>query len=159
MKLSNPIFRKQSVRKGLAGGQAGFTLIEVVVVVAIIGILTAIAIPSYTAYIMRSNRSDARSQLLMASQWMERFRNESGSYATTVALVPVALPAGLTQSPATGPAKYNIGITAVGTGVYTLTATAVGTMAADVCQTITVTNTGVRGFSGAGSSLQTCWDR
>ena len=89
--------------KGLAGGQAGFTLIEVVVVVAMIGILTAIAIPSYTAYIMRSNRSDARSQLLMASQWMERVRNESGSYAT-VERRPVRLAA----SPPTGPAKYNI---------------------------------------------------
>ena len=154
MKLSNPIFRKRSVMQGLAGGQAGFTLIEVVVVVAIIGILTAIAIPSYTAYIMRSNRSDARSQLLMASQWMERVRNESGSYATFG-----ALPGTLLQSPATGPARYNIGVTAVGTGVYTLTATAVGTMAADVCQTITVTNTGVRGFSGGGSSMVTCWDR
>lgn len=154
MNLSNPILRKQSVMKGLAGGQAGFTLIEVVVVVAILGILTAIAIPSYTAYIMRSNRSDARSQLLMASQWMERVRNESGSYATFGVLPPT-----LVQSPATGPARYNIGVNVINPGAYVLTGTAVGTMAADVCQTITVTNTGVRGFSGAGSSLQTCWDR
>ena len=154
MRPSSLISRRQSARSGLAYGQAGFTLIEVVVVVAMIGILTAIALPSYTAYINRSNRSEARSQLLMASQWMERVRNESGSYATFG-----ALPNTLVQSPATGPAKYNIGVNVINPGSYILTATAVGVMAGDVCATMTLSNTGVRGFTGAGSSLETCWNR
>ena len=94
MKLGRSVLRRRSMVKGLACGQAGFTLIEVVIVTVIIGILTAIALPSYTAYIMRSNRSDARAQLLMASQWMERVRNESGRYDLNGG-VPVALPATL----------------------------------------------------------------
>lgn len=155
MKLSSPIFRKQSARRGLSYGQAGFTLIEMVMVVAMIGILTAIAIPSYTAYIMRSNRSEARSQLLMASQWMERVRNESGSYAT-FGVLPAAL---TTSPPPPNAAKYNIGVNVINAGSYILTATAVGVMAADICATITLSNTGVRGFTGAGSSLETCWNR
>ena len=62
------------------GAQFGFTLIELVVTMAIIAILAAIAIPSYTAYIMRSHRSDARGQLLEVATWMERWRTERGRY-------------------------------------------------------------------------------
>ena len=49
-------------------------------VMVIVGILTAIAIPSYWAYVARSNRSEARSQLLIAANWVERWRTQSGSY-------------------------------------------------------------------------------
>jgi type IV pilus assembly protein PilE len=162
MKLARSILRRRSVIKGLACGQAGFTLIEVVIVTVIIGILTAIAIPSYTEYIRRSNRSDARAQLLMASQWMERVRNESGRYdfMDSLATVPVALPAALQQSPVTGAARYNVALGNLAPGTYTLTATAVGTMAGDPCTTMTVTQTGVRNFTtGGGGSMVLCWGR
>ena len=60
--------------------QRGFTLMELIITMVIIGILTAIAIPNYTAYIQRSNRSDARNALLEAAAWMERWRTQTGVY-------------------------------------------------------------------------------
>lgn len=133
--------------------QRGFTLIELIVVMVIIGILTAIAIPNYTAYIQRSNRSDARNQLMMASQWMERVRNESGRYDTAV------LPASFAQSPFPGTARYNIALGNLAPGTYTLTATAVGA-ADNICNTMSVTQTGARQFTTlGGGSLDVCWNR
>lgn len=69
--------------------QQGFTLIEVMITVAIIGIVSAIAYPSYTEYIRRGHRADARAGLLQAAQWMERAATATGSY-------PTALPEALT---------------------------------------------------------------
>ena len=151
MKVLSSVDMRRSMFSGLPRGQAGFTLIEVVIVMVIVAILTAIAVPSYTAYVLRSNRSEARSQLLMAAQWMERVRNETGSYALAV------LPAGLIQSPSTGPAKYTLALGNLAPGTYTITATGVGTMAADVCSTLTINQVGVR--TSAPGAFDLCWSR
>ena len=58
--------------------QQGFTLIEVMIVVAIIGILSAIAYPSYAEYIRRGHRAHARAGLLQAQQWLERASTATG---------------------------------------------------------------------------------
>lgn len=142
--------------------QSGFTLIEMIVTMTIIGILTAIAIPNYTAYIQRSNRSEARSALLEAATWMERWRTEQGRYDTpgSAGTPPAAFP--FTQVPATGTAKYTIAAPATpNTGIaYTITATAAGVMASDVCTTLTITETGLRGFTtGGGGTQEICWNR
>jgi type IV pilus assembly protein PilE len=143
---------------------AGFTLIELMATMAIIAILATIAIPSYTAFIARSNRSDARGQLLEVATWMERWRTERGRYddPASPGNPPPSppFPVAYTQSPSTGPAKYNIAVatpTAVG---YTITATATGAMAGDVCTTLTLTETGARGFTtGGGGTQDICWNR
>ncbi|MFN5080146.1 MAG: type IV pilin protein [Burkholderiales bacterium] len=137
--------------------QQGFTLIELMITVAIIAILAAIAIPSYTQYVQQGRRSDARATLMLAAQWMERFRSENnGSYAGAV------LPAGMATSPATGAAMYNITLTNLAAGTYTLNAVPTGVMAGDVCGTMTIDNTGLR-TAKAGSTtaadLQQCWNR
>lgn len=143
--------------------QHGFTLMELIITMVIIGILTAIAIPNYTAYIQRSNRSEARSALLEAATWMERWRTQTGVYGSTLAAPTVAPPLfPFTQVPATGTAKYTIAppvIAALGIG-YTVTATAVGVMAGDVCTTLSINQTGQRIFTtGGGGTQEICWNR
>ena len=60
----------------------GFTLIELMITVAVVGILTAIALPSYQSYVERSRRADGRAALLRAAQWMERAASVRGQYPT-----------------------------------------------------------------------------
>lgn len=64
---------------------SGFTLIELMITVAVVAILAAVAMPSYTEHIMRSHRSNARTTLLGAAQWMERAATVRGSYPRPVA--------------------------------------------------------------------------
>lgn len=144
--------------------QPGFTLIELMITVAIIGILAAIAYPNYTQYVQRSNRAEARSVLLEASQFMERSYTINNCYhrndgACATAAVNLTLPAGLTQSPKTGTAKYNIGFAAQASQNYTLSATPVtgGPMASDVCGVLTLDNAGVRGQEGG--TVDECWGK
>ena len=127
--------------------QIGFTLIELIITMVVIAVLTAIAIPNYTAYIQRSNRSEARSALLEGATWMERWRTQTGVYGNTTAtptVAPAAFP--FAQVPATGTAKYTIAaptIAAAGIG-YQITATPVGVMATDPCGAFSINETGQR---------------
>ena len=144
--------------------QQGFTLMELIITMVIIGVLTAIAVPSYTAYITRSNRSAARNALLEGAVWMERWRTQTGVYGSTQATPTVAPPTfPFTQvPPAPATAKYTIApptIAALGIG-YTIIATPVGVMAGDVCGNLSVNETGQRLFTaGPGASQDICWNR
>lgn len=144
--------------------QRGFTLMELVVTMVIIAILTAIAIPNYTAYIQRSNRSEARNALLEAATWMERWRTERGLYGNAAA-TPTAAPASFpfTQVPAApATAKYTIATPTIAPGGigYTITATPTGVMAGDVCGNLSVDQSGQRQFTpGPGASQDVCWNR
>lgn len=138
--------------------QGGFTLMELVIAMVIIGILTAIAIPNYTAYIARSNRSEARSGLIEAANWMERWRTERGRYddPANANNPPPTFP--WAQIPAAGAARYTVAVAAT-PATYAITATAVGTMAGDPCTTLTIDQTGARTFTGATGSQEVCWNR
>jgi len=136
---------------GGAAGSAGFTLIEVVIAMVIIAILAAVAIPAYTQYVSRGHRSEARSTMLQASQWMERFRTQNNTY------VGAALPAGLATSPPSGPAKYNLAVATPAANEYTITATPTGTMTGDICGALTLDQSGARGQGGGDAQL--CWAR
>lgn len=80
--LANLPCRWQRVPSRHAGGQRGFTLIELMVVVALIAILAAIAYPSYTQYVQRGRRSEARTALLNLMQQEERYFTQHNTYQT-----------------------------------------------------------------------------
>ena len=135
----------------------GFTLIELMIVVAIVGILTAIAYPSYAEYIRRGHRADARAGLLQAQQYLERASTATGVY-------PTALPSNLTWAGDTAK-RYTIGFQAGNTNAaFTLVATRkAGPQATDRCGNFTLTNTGVRdvaaGTLASGTTAAECWNK
>ncbi|WP_269466923.1 type IV pilin protein [Diaphorobacter nitroreducens] len=134
----------------------GFTLIELMIVVAVVGILSAIAYPSYTEYVRRGHRADARAGLLQVQQWLERAATATGTY-------PTSLPSTLTWT-ADNTKRYNIAFQAGNTtAAYVLTATPKGAQTGDKCGTYTLSNTGVRGAAGKKSGESgynpDCWGK
>jgi type IV pilus assembly protein PilE len=130
---------------------AGFTLVELMIVVAIIGIIASIAYPSYDNYITRSKRSDGMSALILAAQSYERSR--SNKFDDNVPLATIIT----TQVPVEGgTAYYTLSNTAQATGGYTLTATPVGSLVGKDGP-LTLTNTGARTWTDKDSALSNCW--
>src|ERR1044071_8966117 len=92
--------------------QTGVTLLELMTVVMIIGVLSAIAIPSYRGYLLRAQRSDATAALLRVAQAQEKFYLQNNRYASTAAELAAAPPAGLGISQ-TEHQFYTLGLGAV----------------------------------------------
>ncbi len=133
--------------------QQGFTLIEVMIVVAIVGILTAIALPSYNEFIRRGHRAEARAGLLQAAQWMERAATATGTYP-----LAAAFPATLKKIPSD---RYDITIASADGRTFTLTATPKGAQTGDKCGNYTLTQAGVRDASPLtyGATVTEVWGK
>lgn len=131
--------------------QSGFTLVELMVTVAIIGILASIAYPSYVEYVRRAHRADAQAIMMENAQYMERYFTTNGTY---VGATPLPKP----QSPESGAARYNItapAATLLATS-YIIQAVPTGAFSDPLCGTLTVSQTGAKTKSGTGSQAD-CW--
>lgn len=136
-------------RPGIA---RGFTLIELMVVVAVVAILVAIAVPSYSDAVRKSKRGQAKADLVELAQRAERFRTINGKYDGFWDNVSTSD----RNSPRTGDVAYQV--TEVETDTtFTLTATPQGGQANDTrCMTLTLDQAGVKTESGTGT-VADCW--
>ncbi|MDO9048832.1 MAG: type IV pilin protein [Methylobacter sp.] len=124
---------------------SGFTLMELMIVVAIIGILTGIAYPSYTAYVIKGKRSDAKAALLQMQIAQEKYRANCPQYATAIgtAMSCVAGNYTLIGSTTSPDAYYTIAISGTPTATaYTVTAAPLAPFADSTCGTFAVNKDG-----------------
>ena len=153
MRISNGAIKKnrRSIKKSF-----GFTLIEVMIVVAIVGILATVAYPSYVEHVTRANRAEALRELVRIANLQEQFFVDSRSY--TANLSQLGLGSGATFTTETGNYLISSVINAAG-DTFTLTATAKGRQAANDthCSTMGITDTGSKISSATPQTL--CWEQ
>jgi type IV pilus assembly protein PilE len=130
----------------------GFTLIELMVVVAIIAILAAFAVPNYLRYGLRARRADGQNVLLRVASAQERFYSTNNRYGS---LSDIGFGSGNTSEKG----YYTVAVTPATPGTtFTATATPVagGPQAKDDCKALNITNAGVKGSTGT-TTNGTCW--
>lgn len=147
----------------------GFTLVELMIVVAIVGILAAIAIPSYQDSVKKSRRADAKGALLNFANSMERHFTEVNTYCDAAGDgnndcgggdfdqgTPLAT---IYKAPAETLAFYSFAITAATASSYTLSATPLvgSSQDSDSCGILSVNQLGIRSAALNGISVADCW--
>jgi type IV pilus assembly protein PilE len=128
----------------------GWTLIELLLVLGIVGLLAQWALPLGTELMQRARRNEARLALLQTAHWLERYAAAQGRYPDT--LPESAWP--LTSQ------SYRWGYTSTSQGQrHTLLAIPLGAQAQDPCGTLSLDQSGMRGVRAASWSASTCWSR
>ena len=142
-------------------GMLGVTLLELMIVVVVIGILGMIAVPSYRQYVMRAQRTEAKSFLLQLQTNQERFYLNNRRYGTVTELQN-ATPPLLSANARSERGIYQVTIALVGTGQTGYTATASPVSGADInmtadaqCASFSITAQGER--SATGTNAANCW--
>lgn len=124
----------------------GFSLIELMIVVAVVAILAAVAFPSYGSYVRKSHRTDAINMVMNTASQEARYYTGNNAYTNSMANLGFA--SGLSAN-----GYYSISVSVNGNS-FTITATPQGDQANDSCGTYTYTNLGVK---TSGGSLSECW--
>lgn len=149
--MATPPFTSQKDSK--MRRQAGFTLIELMVTVAVIGILAAVAIPSYLEHILKSRRAEAQSVLMDIGTRQQQRLLDVRSYAATTAALNITVPA-------TVSAHYTIAINAPAGAIpptFTVTATPQGGQTKDKCGTLGIDNANTKTAIKGGVAQTGCW--
>ena len=126
----------------------GFTLIELLITLVCIGVLSALAWPSYQQHLLRSQRANARTALLQTAHWLERAASANGNYPAT-ADIPSSVLSVAGQ-------RYTLQVTTSAQS-YSLLAQPQGAQAQDACGSFTLNHLGERGVQNAKLSAATCW--
>jgi len=129
----------------------GFTLIELMITVAIVGIIAAIALPNYTEYVKRASRAEAASALLDAANKQEQFFVDNREYTTSLSNL------GMSEKTENGHFKL---ATTVNNNAFTFTATPIaGPVKGDEdCSQLSITDTGLKGSKGS-KDTEYCWGK
>ncbi|MBI3368738.1 MAG: type IV pilin protein [Burkholderiales bacterium] len=131
---------------------AGFTLIELMIGVAIVAILTAIAYPGYAKQVAKGRRAEAKTALLAVAQKMERFYTERATYAGA------ALGSGGIYAATSENGYYNLSITAQTATGFTIKAVPTGIQASDKCGSYVYNDAGTKSLGAdATDSVANCW--
>jgi len=142
MRRGNGISSKYSI--------IGFTLIELMIVVAVVAILAAVAYPSYQDQIRKSRRGQAKADLAEYSQRAERWHTVNNSYMGFV------LPTLRSPREPGSTARYNLALSTQTANTFVITATAVNGQEQDRCGNLSLSQAGVKTESGA-AALSECW--
>jgi len=130
--------------------QKGMTLVELLITVAIVGVLGAVAYPAYTDYVVKSNRSEAKRELVRIANKMEQYYVDHRTYTDDMTLLGLSADPFITQT-----GHYSIDTSAQAQGSFVLTATAQSTHAtADPdCTTLSINHIGQKTAESAD-----CWE-
>ncbi len=137
--------------------QFGFTLLEALIVLAIAGILTALALPAYRDHMQRAGRLEARQELMEVAADQERRHSRNGRYAADA--LPMRAPVTAGRRRLTRSGLYEIEVQACPgndlSGCFVARARPRGKQTGDACGTFSLTSAGVR--DAEGDSVEACW--
>jgi len=128
----------------------GFSLIELLIVVAVLGVIFAVAYPSYYSYVLKTHRTDGKSALVNLANDMEKYYFTHNEYPATIAT--------LRQNSTSDDGHYELAVDAATARGFELSAKPVGQQSKDKhCGTFTLDSDGIKGIRNGAGSAERCW--